>query len=116
YLNDLAVAARAMQEEGRARRIAIVDLDVHQGNGTAAIFEGDPSVFTLSMHQENNYPAPKQRSDLDVPLADRTGDAEYLARRDAAALMHGRVVRGGCYRLKLWRGGEPHVARGREVT
>jgi acetoin utilization deacetylase AcuC-like enzyme len=80
YLNDLAVAARGIQAEGDAGRVAIVDLDVHQGNGTARIFAGDDSVFTLSIHQENNYPVPKQRSDLDVGLADRTGDAEYLAR------------------------------------
>lgn len=79
YLNDLAVAARAMQAEGLAGRVAIVDLDVHQGNGTAAIFAGDDSVFTLSVHQENNYPSPKPPSDLDVGLADRTGDEDYLA-------------------------------------
>lgn len=78
YINDLAVAARAMSGEGLARRIAIVDLDVHQGNGTAHIFRDDPSVFTLSIHQENNYPIPKERSDLDVGLADGTGDADYL--------------------------------------
>lgn len=79
YLNDLAVAARAVQATGEARRVAIVDLDVHQGNGTAGIFAGDPSVFTLSVHQENNYPSPKPPSDLDVGLADRTGDEDYLA-------------------------------------
>ena len=79
YLNDLAVAARALQHQGAVRRIAIVDLDVHQGNGTAAIFAGDDSVFTLSLHQENNYPVPKQRSDLDVGLGDLTRDEEYLA-------------------------------------
>ena len=78
YINDLAVAARAMSGEGLARRIAIVDLDVHQGNGTAHIFRDDPDVFTLSIHQENNYPIPKERSDLDVGLADGTGDADYL--------------------------------------
>lgn len=79
YLNDLAVAARAVQADGAVTRVAVVDLDVHQGNGTARIFEGDASVFTLSMHQELNYPTPKMRSDLDVGLADGTGDAEYLA-------------------------------------
>ncbi len=67
YLNDLAVAARAVQRDGLARRIAVIDLDVHQGNGTAAIFEGDDSVFTLSVHQEDNYPI-KRRSDRDVGL------------------------------------------------
>lgn len=79
YLNDLAVAARAAQREGLAARIAIVDLDVHQGNGTASIFRDDDSVFTLSLHQEANYPVPKERSDLDVGLDDGTGDEAYLA-------------------------------------
>jgi acetoin utilization deacetylase AcuC-like enzyme len=79
YVNDLAVAAAALRAEGAAPRIAIVDLDVHQGNGTAAIFQDDPAVFTLSIHQEANYPVPKRRSTLDVGLADGTGDAAYLA-------------------------------------
>jgi acetoin utilization deacetylase AcuC-like enzyme len=61
-----------------------VDLDVHQGNGTAHVFEGDPTVFTLSVHQENNYPSPKAHSSLDVGLADGTGDAEYGARLEEA--------------------------------
>ena len=77
--NDVAVAARVLQRNGHARRIAVVDLDVHQGNGTAAIFAGDDSVFTFSMHGEKNFPFRKEISDLDVALADGTGDAEYLA-------------------------------------
>ena len=76
--NDVAVAARVLQRNGDARRIAIVDLDVHQGNGTAAIFAGDHSVFTFSMHGEKNFPFRKEVSDLDVALADGTGDDEYL--------------------------------------
>jgi acetoin utilization deacetylase AcuC-like enzyme len=84
YLNDLAVAVRALQHEGRIARAAIVDLDVHQGNGTAHVFAHDPAVFTLSLHQEHNYPQPKERGDLDVGLADGTGDREYLAALDAA--------------------------------
>jgi len=84
YINDLAVAVRVLQREGRVRRVAVVDLDVHQGNGTARIFEGDPTVFTLSMHQENNYPSPKARSTLDIGLADGSGDEEYRARLDDA--------------------------------
>ncbi len=84
YVNDLAVAIRALQREGAIRRAAVVDLDVHQGNGTAAIFAGDPAVFTLSLHQQNNYPAVKPPSDLDVGLPDGTGDAEYLALLDPA--------------------------------
>jgi acetoin utilization deacetylase AcuC-like enzyme len=79
YINDLAVAARTMLDAGLARRIAVVDLDVHQGNGTAHIFRDEPAVFTLSIHQESNYPVPKERSDLDVGLRDGTGDEEYLA-------------------------------------
>jgi len=78
YINDLAVAARVLQHEGRARKVAIVDVDVHQGNGTARVFAGDDTVFTLSLHQEANYPMPKETSDLDVGLADGTGDAAYL--------------------------------------
>jgi acetoin utilization deacetylase AcuC-like enzyme len=76
--NDVAVAARVLQSDGGARRIAIIDLDVHQGNGTAAIFAGDASVFTFSMHGEKNFPFRKETGDLDVPLPDGTGDIEYL--------------------------------------
>ena len=79
-LNDVAVAIRVLQRDGRLRRALVVDLDVHQGNGTAAIFEGDADVFTFSMHGERNYPARKMRSTLDVALADGTGDEEYLER------------------------------------
>jgi acetoin utilization deacetylase AcuC-like enzyme len=77
--NDVAVAARVLQRESLAQRIAVVDLDVHQGNGTAAIFAGDDTVFTFSMHGEKNFPFKKETSDLDVALADGTGDDEYLA-------------------------------------
>jgi acetoin utilization deacetylase AcuC-like enzyme len=73
------VAVRVLLSEGRIERAAIVDLDVHHGNGTADIFAGDDSVFTFSMHQENNYPASKPPSDLDVALDDGTGDEEYLS-------------------------------------
>jgi acetoin utilization deacetylase AcuC-like enzyme len=77
--NDAAIAARLMQAERRVSRVAIVDLDVHQGNGTASILAGDDSVFTLSLHAEHNFPFEKEKSDLDVPLADGTGDDAYLA-------------------------------------
>jgi acetoin utilization deacetylase AcuC-like enzyme len=77
--NDAAVAARLMQAERRVSRVAIIDLDVHQGDGTAAILARDDSVFTLSIHGERNYPFTKASSDLDVALPDGTGDAEYLA-------------------------------------
>lgn len=76
--NDAAIAARLMQAERRVKRVVIVDLDVHQGNGTASILTHDESVFTLSLHAENNYPFTKEISDLDVALADGTGDEVYL--------------------------------------
>lgn len=82
--NDAAIAARAMQAEGRARRVVILDCDVHQGNGTAAIFRGDPTVFTFSIHGAKNFPLRKEQSDLDVELEDGTGDEEYLARLEPA--------------------------------
>lgn len=76
--NDSAIAARLMQAERRVQRVAIVDLDVHQGNGTASILARDDSIFTLSLHGADNYPFSKERSDLDVGLPDGTGDVEYL--------------------------------------
>ncbi len=78
-LNDAAVAARYALDTGKAQKILIVDLDVHQGNGTAAIFEQEPNVFTFSMHGAKNYPMHKEKSDLDVALPDGTGDKVYLA-------------------------------------
>lgn len=77
-LNDVAVAAAALVTNGTVERVMIVDLDVHQGNGTAAIFAGRDEVFTFSMHQERNYPAYKPPSDLDVGLPDGAGDEAYL--------------------------------------
>ncbi len=77
-LNDVAVAIRKLQHEGRCQRALIIDLDVHQGNGTAKIFENDERVFTFSMHGERNYPAQKMRSSLDVGLPDGTDDERYL--------------------------------------
>ncbi len=77
-LNDQAIGARYLQGAGLASQILIVDLDVHQGNGTAEIFRNDPRVFTFSMHGAGNYPFQKERSDLDIPLEKGTGDAAYL--------------------------------------
>lgn len=77
--NDSAIAARAMQAEGRTRRIVIIDCDVHQGNGTAAILASDPTIFTFSIHGAKNFPFHKEQSDLDVELEDGTEDATYLA-------------------------------------
>jgi acetoin utilization deacetylase AcuC-like enzyme len=93
--NDVAVAARLMQAEWHRRqrtllRVLVIDLDVHQGNGTAAIFADDPTVFTFSMHGERNFPFRKERSDLDVELPDGCTDAAYLDALDQglAAVWH----------------------------
>jgi acetoin utilization deacetylase AcuC-like enzyme len=77
-LNDVAVAITALRAEGAITRAAVIDLDVHQGNGTAAIFENVDSVYTFSIHGERNYPTAKMRSTLDVALADGADDATYL--------------------------------------
>src|SRR5215467_740655 len=78
-INDVAVAIRRLQSDGAIKKAIVVDTDVHHGNGTAHIFREDPSVFTLSIHQENNYPAYKPPSDLDLGLDDGIEDEEYLA-------------------------------------
>lgn len=77
--NDAAVAARVMQAEARATDVLVIDCDVHQGNGTAAILAGDPTIFTFSIHGAHNFPFIKETSDLDINLPDRTGDEDYLA-------------------------------------
>jgi len=77
-INDVAVAIRVLQQEGRIRTALVVDCDVHHGNGTAAIFAGDKSVFTLSIHHFNNYPTEKPPSTLDIHLPDGVGDQDYL--------------------------------------
>ncbi|MBT8188167.1 MAG: histone deacetylase [Croceitalea sp.] len=78
-LNDQAIGAKYLLNQGLAKSILIVDLDVHQGNGTAQIFRNDPSVFTFSMHGQSNYPFKKEESDLDIPLAKGTNDKQYLS-------------------------------------
>jgi acetoin utilization deacetylase AcuC-like enzyme len=78
-IHDVAIAIRRLQSEGAIERAMVVDTDVHQGNGTAAIFGKDASVFTLSIHQQHNYPHPKPPSTVDINLPDGTGDDEYLA-------------------------------------
>lgn len=77
-IHDVAVAIRRLQADGAVKRVIIVDTDVHHGNGTAAIFRNDSTVFTISIHQENNYPADKPPSSVDLNLADRADDDEYL--------------------------------------
>ena len=78
-INDFAVAANYLLREKHASKIVIIDLDVHQGNGTAAIFENNPDVYTFSMHGKHNYPFHKEKSDLDIALPDGTNDAQYLS-------------------------------------
>ncbi len=116
--NDVAVAARLMQAEwhrqraGREHaglRVAVVDLDVHQGNGTAAIFADDPTVFTLSIHGAKNFPFRKERSDLDVELPDGCGDAAYLAALDdALARMWQRLADAPPGLMFYVAGADPH--------
>jgi len=84
YLNDIAFAIKKLQQEGLIKRAAVIDCDLHQGNGTAKIFRDDPSVFTFSIHQENLYPYPKEKSDWDIGLPNGTGDKEYLTLLDDA--------------------------------
>jgi acetoin utilization deacetylase AcuC-like enzyme len=76
--NDVVIAARTMQAEGRVRRVIVIDCDVHQGNGTAQITQNDPTIFTFSIHAEKNYPFRKIPGDLDVGLPDGTNDPDYL--------------------------------------
>jgi len=83
-IHDAAVAVQVLRREGRIRRALFVDLDVHQGNGTVGCFEGNPSVYTFSIHEEDNYPVPKERGSLDVGLETGAGDEEYLAALDRA--------------------------------
>lgn len=114
--NDVAVAARLMQAEWhRTRRallrIAVIDLDVHQGNGTASIFRDDPTVFTLSMHGAKNFPFRKEASDLDVDLPDGCGDRDYLAALDEALGELWRRHRGDSPGLVFYlAGADPHEA------
>ena len=77
-IHDVAVAIRKLQADGAVKKVMVVDTDVHHGNGTAAIFRNDPTVFTISIHQENNYPALKPPSSIDLNMADRADDDEYL--------------------------------------
>ena len=78
WLNDSVIAARAMQAEGLAKNVLIIDCDVHQGDGTAAVTRDDPSIFTFSIHGKNNFPYHKETSDLDIELEDATDDRAYL--------------------------------------
>lgn len=112
--NDVAVAARLMQAEWhrlhrRLLRVAVIDLDVHQGNGTASIFERDPTVFTLSMHGAKNFPFRKEASDLDVDLPDGCGDEPYLlALEEALRQLEARHADGPPGLIFYVAGADPH--------
>lgn len=105
--NDSAIAARALQKEINPKlKVAIIDLDVHQGNGTASILENDSSIFTLSIHGENNFPFTKEVSDLDIGLPDGAGDESYLA-----ALLQGLEILEGRFKpdfIIYLAGADPH--------
>ena len=105
--NDAAVAARTLQSEGRVSRVLVIDCDVHQGNGTAAIFRDDPSVFTFSVHGANNYPFRKETSDLDIELADGTRDRAYLEALDGG-LRHALRAAGADLAIYL-AGADPYM-------
>lgn len=81
-LNDIAIAANHLLDESLVKQVLVVDLDVHQGNGTAQIFQNEPRAFTFSMHGASNYPMHKEKSDLDIPLPDGTTDEAYLSLLD----------------------------------
>jgi acetoin utilization deacetylase AcuC-like enzyme len=101
-LNDSAIAARALRAEGLVSRVAVLDTDVHQGNGTAAILHGDPTVFTFSIHGAKNYPFHKEESDLDVPLSDGADDSAFLSALSDAL---GRVLDQGTWDLAIFLAG-----------
>ncbi|MCJ7421090.1 histone deacetylase family protein [Sphingomicrobium astaxanthinifaciens] len=105
--NDLAVAAHRLLAEGQVRQVLIVDLDVHQGDGTASLTAGRPEIFTFSIHAEKNFPVRKAASDLDIGLPDGTGDAAYLARLEAELP---RLIDAVGPDLLLYQAGvDPHV-------
>lgn len=105
-LNDIAVAVRVLQRDAWMQRMAVIDCDVHQGNGTAAIFAGEPDVFTFSMHGANNYPLVKVPGSLDIPLEDGIGDEAFLAElREAVPWILGEFRPGLVFYLA---GVDPH--------
>jgi acetoin utilization deacetylase AcuC-like enzyme len=104
--NDIVIAARTMQAERRLERVVVLDCDVHQGNGTAAITAADPSIFTFSIHSESNFPLFKEQSDLDIGLEDDTKDAAYLEALDKGVRAALNLANAG---LALYlAGADPH--------
>jgi acetoin utilization deacetylase AcuC-like enzyme len=108
--NDLAVAARVLLDEGVVERVLVLDLDVHQGDGTAAMLAGEPRAVTVSVHGARNFPAQKERSDVDLELADGAGDEPYLAAVDLALE---RSLARGPFGLALYQGGVDPLAEDR---
>lgn len=105
--NDVAVAARTLLQDGQVSRVLVVDLDVHQGDGTAKIFADAPQVFTLSVHAAKNFPTRKATSSLDVPLPDGSADAAYLHAVEAALA---QALAAGPFDLAFYNAGvDPHV-------
>jgi acetoin utilization deacetylase AcuC-like enzyme len=104
--NDTVIAIRAMQAEGRVERAVVLDCDVHQGNGTAAIARDDPTIFTFSIHNENNFPLHKEPSDLDIGLEDGTADEEYLAALEGG--VQEALARAGAGLAIYLAGADPH--------
>ena len=102
--NDVAVAVRCVQAERKLRRVVVVDLDVHQGNGTAALFRNDDDVYTFSVHGANNFPFHKEVSDLDIALPDGTGDERFLS---AVAEGLARAMNGSCDVVYYVAGADP---------
>lgn len=108
--NDAAVAIRTLQSEALIRRACVIDLDVHQGNGTASILAGDDSAVTLSIHGAKNFPLRKVPSDLDVPLADGTDDETYLEKLDEALDALDLIRQRGDFQLVIYlAGADPYV-------
>ena len=106
-LNDQAIAAQWLLDNGKANKVLILDLDVHQGNGTAAIFSNHKDVFTFSMHGEKNYPFRKEKSDWDIGLADQTDDATYLRiLADALDDLHQKVQPDFVFFYVVWITGQ----------
>jgi acetoin utilization deacetylase AcuC-like enzyme len=103
--NDSAIAARAMQAENRVKRVLIIDCDVHQGNGTAAVFANDPTVFTFSIHGAKNFPFHKENSDLDIALEDEAGDEVYLDALEKG--LHDSIQRSGADLAIYLAGADP---------
>lgn len=109
--NDAAVAIRTLQQDGLVGRACVIDLDVHQGNGTAEIFSDDHSVFTLSIHGDKNFPSRKHPSDLDIALPDQTGDSQYVsALSQAFAKLENNQAAHGKFDLAIYlAGADPFI-------